>query len=171
MNKQYIRLIIALAVVLGISGIFILYLSMPLIGGKTVVLKTQPVDPFDIFRGQYMTISYEISRIDFPPEAKEGDPVYVSLEEDEDGIWNGKGSSLNKPDGGVFIKGTLRQSWRGLTAEYGIEQYFFERNAELPWRNIQVKAKIGNSGQARIVELLQDGKPINITYREPRLTS
>ena len=170
--NQYKRLVIALAVLIGVAGSFILYLSFPLLTGKTVVLKTQPVDPFDIFRGQYMTISYEISVVDLPTEAKEGDTVYVSLKEGEDKIWHAEKASLTKPAAGVFIKGTAKTSWRlGLGVEYGIEQYFFERNAEVPWRNLSMKVKLDSSGQARIVELLQDLKPINITYRKPTLTS
>ena len=169
--RQSTRLIIGLAVLLGIACTFILYLSWPLLTGATVILKTQPIDPFDVFRGQYMTINYEISRIDLPAETKEDDVVYVSLKEGEDKIWHADKVSLNKPDSGVFIKGTARQSWRGFAIEYGIEQYFFERNAEIPWRNLQIKVKIDSSGQARIIELLQDGKPINISYKNPTLKS
>lgn len=169
--NQYKRLIIALAVLIGIAGTFILYLSWPLLTGKTVILKTQPVDPFDVFRGQYMTINYEISRVELPAEAKEGNAVYVLLKEGDDKIWHADKVSLSKPDSGIFIKGTAKQSWRGLAVEYGIEQYFFERNAELPWRNLQVKVKISDSGQARIVKLLQDGEPINITYKKAGFTS
>ncbi|MBI2208258.1 GDYXXLXY domain-containing protein [Candidatus Woesearchaeota archaeon] len=169
--KELTRLMLALGILLGIAGVFILYLSWPLLTGTTVILKTQPVDPFDIFRGQYMTINYEISNVELPEEIKEGDNVYVLLKEGDDKIWHAERVSPNKPDNGVFIKGTARQSWRGLTVEYGIEQYFFERNAELPLRDLDVKAKIGSSGQARIVGLLQYGKPINITYRDVTLTS
>lgn len=169
--KELTRFMLALGILLGTASIFTLYLSWPLLTGTTVILKTQPIDPFDVFRGQYITINYEISRIDLPAEAKEGDAIYVSLKEGEDKIWHAEKTSLSKPDSGVFIRGTAKQSWRGLSVEYGIEQYFFERNAELPWRDLEVKVKIDASGQARIVELLQNGKPINITYKKPSLTS
>ena len=169
--KQYTRLILGLAVLLGIAGIFIFYLSWPLLTGTTVVLKTQPIDPFDIFRGQYMTINYEISNVNLPPETKEGDNVYVTLKEGDDKIYHAEKASLSKPGSGIFIRGTAKQSWRGLAVEYGIEQYFFERNAELPWRDLEIKAKISSSGRARIVELLQNGEPIKIKYIEPRMTS
>ena len=168
--NQYKRLILALAVLIGIAGSFMLYLSLPLILGKTVVLKTQPVDPFDILRGQYLTISYEISRASLPAETKEGDTVYVSLKESDDKIWHAEKASLIKPDSGVFIRGTAKQSWRGLGVEYGIEQYFFERDAHIP-RMDSAKVKIDSSGQARIAELLMNGTALNITYTKPSLTS
>ena len=171
MNRQYVRLIIALVVIVGIAGTFISYLSWPLLTGTTVILKIQPIDPLDVFRGQYLTISYEISSVVLPAETKEGDTIYVSLKEGDDKIWHAEKVSLIRPESDVFIKGTAKKSWRGLGVEYGIEQYFFERNAELPWRNLQVKVKISSSGQARIVELLQDGKSFNITYRNVGLTS
>ena len=168
--NQYKRLIIALAVLIGIAGSFILYLSFPLLTGKTVILKTQPVDPFDLLRGQYLIINYEISGADLSAEAKEGDTVYVLLKESDDKIWHADKVLLNKPNNGVFIRGTAKQSWRGLGVEYGIEQYFFERDAHIP-RMDSVKVKIDGSGQARIVELLMNGTALNITYKKPSLTS
>ena len=168
--NQYKRLIIALAVLIGIAGSFILYLSFPLLTGKNVILKTQPVDPFDLLRGQYLIINYEISGADLSAEAKEGDTVYVLLKESDDKIWHADKVLLNKPNNGVFIRGTAKQSWRGLGVEYGIEQYFFERDAHIP-RMDSVKVKIDGSGQARIVELLMNGTALNITYKKPSLTS
>lgn len=167
--KESTRLVLALGVLLGIAGIFILYLSFPLFTGTTVVLKTQPVDPFDPLRGQYLVIRYEISNVRLPENAKDGDSIYVKLKEGEDKIWHSESASLNKPGSGIFIRGTARKSWRG-SVEYGIEQYFFERDSHVP-RMDSVKVKIDSSGQARIVELMMEGKPLNITYKKPTLTS
>lgn len=165
------RLILGLAVLLGIAGAFSLYLSWPLLTGTTVILKTQPVDPFDVLRGQYITINYEISMVNLPTEAKEGDIIYVSLKEGDDKIWHAEKASLGKPESGIFIKGTARKSWRGMIVEYGIEQYFFERNAELPRQDLTVEVKISSSGQARISKLLYQGKPVEIKYQKPVLAS
>ena len=145
-----------------------LYLSFPLLTGKSIILKTQPVDPFDMFRGQYLTINYEISRVNLA-DAKEGDTIYVLLKEGEDKIWHAMNESLTKPESGTFIRGKFLKSWRG-SVEYGIEQYFFERDAHIP-RMDSVKVKIDDSGQARIVELLMNGTSLNITYKKPSLTS
>ena len=170
MNQQYTRLIIILAAIIVIASGVILYLSLPLLTGETVVLKTQPVDPFDMFRGQYLTINYEISRVNLPENTTEGKTVYVSLKEGDDKIWHAEKISLSKPENGIFIRGTAKQSWGGLAVEYGIEQYFFERDAHIP-RMDSVKVKVDNTGQARIVELLMNGTSLNITYKKPTLTS
>jgi len=162
--KHYTRLVIALSVLLGIAGIFVLYLSWPLLTGKTIILDTMPVDPFDILRGQYIIINYQISNIPSVEGAKQGDSVYVILKEDEDKIWRHQEV--------VFIKGTIRSIYgSSMRVEYGIEQFFFERNAQFPQNDLTVEAKLSSSGQARVVQLLHQGKPINITYKKVELTS
>ena len=65
--------------------------------GKTVVLQTAPVDPYDFFRGYYQTLSYNISSADTLkalPGWKEvaqgaeylpqGTLIYVTLEQPKD---------------------------------------------------------------------------------------
>ena len=59
MRREYKKLIATLGVICIIIGVFILYLAWPLMTGKTIVLATRPIDPFDIFRGQYIVINYE----------------------------------------------------------------------------------------------------------------
>ena len=50
--------------------------------------------------------------------------------------------------------------------EYGIEQFFFERHAELPTRNITVEVSVANSGRAKLSQMLYNGEPIEIEYEE-----
>ncbi len=175
-RNQILRLAIALLVLLGIVITFILYLSWPLLTGTTAVLATMPIDPFDILRGQYLTIRYEISQIPIIEEANEGDTAYIQLTEDSSQIWRYKKASLIKPEG-VFIKGKIISKQTGtkqtgtMRIEYGIEQYFFEKDAHIETRNMTVKVKISSSGQARILELLQDGKPLEIGYKNASITS
>ena len=170
--KQYTRLIIALIVLLGIVVSFILYLSWPSLTGTTIVLALRPVDPFDPLRGQYIILNYDISNIPSIPEAKEGNSVYITLKEDENKIWRLQEASLTKPLQGIFIKGTIKSIYgSNMRVEYGIEQFFFERNAELPRQDLTVEVKLSNSGQARISNLLYQGKPVKIEYQKPSLTS
>ena len=165
-KNQSIRLIIALAFVVLVVFSLIFYLSLPLLTGKRIVLSTMPVDPFDILRGQYLTIGYQISTIPAIDGAQIGDKVYVTLEENSTHLWVYKSASLSKPsDDSVFIRGEITNTWGNQTRlQYGIEQYFFERDAHIDTRNMTVEAKVGSSGQARIVQLLQNGKPLKIGY-------
>ncbi len=170
--KQQKRLYLSLGIIFGIMLLFIIYLSWPLMVGKSMILATRPVDPFDLFRGQYIVINYEISNIPILQGIKEGDAVFVVLKKDKEGVWRYESASFNMPERGDFIKGTVKHiSGNNLNIEYGIEQYFFERNAQFSQRNLQVEIKVDNSGYARIVQLMQDRKPLNITYPKITLTS
>lgn len=163
-KSEYIRLIIALVVLFGILAVFVLYLSWPLMTGKTMILETMPVDPMDLFRGQYININYEISSVPALAGAKPGDSVYVLLNKDGRGLYQYSSASLSKPEGD-FIKGKVTYVYNdNMRIEYGIEQYFFERDASFPTRNITVEVKVDGSGQARISKLLQNGEPVKIEY-------
>ena len=93
--KESSRLIIVLIFLLGIAGTFILYLSWPSLTGTTIVLATRPVDPFDILRGQYITIAYDIGNVPAISGAGVGDSVYVSLKEDDKKIYRYESESLS----------------------------------------------------------------------------
>tara|TARA_Y100000034_G_C6896819_1_gene413654 strand:+ start:1210 stop:1740 length:531 start_codon:yes stop_codon:yes gene_type:complete len=172
-TKEITKLIIALIILLSILGGFILYVSFPLLSQTEVILSTQPVDPFDPIRGQYMTIGYEINRIPEIDNVKIGDTIYIILEEDEEGISRHKESLLTKPKEGIFIKGKVESiSGENMRVEYGIEQYFFERGAKFETRINNVKIKLSEFGGARIVKVLDENKkPVKITYKNKTLTS
>ncbi|MFC1734305.1 GDYXXLXY domain-containing protein [candidate division KSB1 bacterium] len=171
-DREYKRLIIGLCFLFVFGGGFILYLSWPLLTGTTIVIDTMPVDPFDPFRGQYIIINYEISRVDSVEGAEQGDKVYVSLAPDEEDVWRLEKVSLTKPEIGVFMKGNVKSiSGNNMRIEYGIEQFFFERNAQLPTRNMTVEVKVDSSGRARINQLLYNGEPVVIDYKEVSISS
>jgi len=172
-NKEYLKLAIILGVLFLILGGFLLYVSIPLLSTKTAVLATQPVDPFDLIRGQYIVIRYEIASIPSIEGAEVGDNVYVSLMEDANGTAGYKTASLDKPSkDDLFVRGQIKSVYgNDMRVEYGIEQYFFERGAKFETRGMEVKVKLSGNGGARIVELLQDGEPVKITYENKTPTS
>src|SRR5262249_27649233 len=47
--------------------------------GRTVTLRTVPVDPHDLFRGDYVELNYEISSVKSARDFKPGDQVWVIL--------------------------------------------------------------------------------------------
>lgn len=172
MKKQHLALIIVLSLVIIVTLSFILYNEWPYMTGDKIILATFPIDPFDPFMGQYITINYEISSIDESVNFNEGDKIYVSLKEDEQGIWRKQSISASKPDKGDFIKGEVTSKYgTSINVDYGIEQFFFERDADIPTRNLTVEVAIANSGRAKIVQLLYNGKPLEIDYSEVDLTS
>jgi len=87
-----------------------------LASGTHVTLRTAPVDPVDLFRGRYVTLTYELGRVSaFGPE---GTTVYVPLRRAGD-VWVGGPPSLVRPDE-TFIRGVVTPS--GI--RFGIERYF-----------------------------------------------
>lgn len=158
MMDQRTRLYALLGGLALVLGVFTLVLAWPLITGTTVVLETEPVDPFDILRGQYLVIRYDVSTVPVVAGADEGSTVYVSLQEGEDGIWRYSSASLSEPSSGVFLRGTVDwNSSDSIGITYGIEQYFFERNARVDTVNMTVEAKVSADGSARITRLLNNG--------------
>ncbi len=175
LKKESFAVAASLAILLGL----IFYLAFPLWFGRTIILDTVPIDPFEPFRGQYLAIRFNISTIPSADiqkiGAEPGDSVFVILMPDKDGISQYAGVSPEKPAVGealAAIKGNVQYSEFGQTTiSYGIEQFFFERGAEFLLTNMAVEAKVDSRGRARVVQLLHNNKPIEYTFRGPGLFS
>lgn len=120
--------------------------------GTEVVLRTAPVDPLDLFRGRYVTLSYEISSLP-ATGARDGDTVYVALRRSGD-RWTGDAATLTRPAGGTFIRGT----YTGSRIEYGIETYYADedeaRRLEREARDrLDVRVVLDDDGKARIEDM------------------
>lgn len=167
-NKLFILIgIFWLIIIIG----FIATKEFTLRTGKEVLLKTVPVDPRDLFRGDYVILRYEISRLDLNNIAvdytdfKMGDKAYVTLKR-ENGYGIISRIFRNPPKNeDVFIKGIIKEvSGKRLSIEYGIESYFvpegkgqeIERLRE--GKKLDVKVSIDRFGNAAIKSLLTDGK-------------
>lgn len=82
---------------------------------KVVTLRTVPIDPRDIFRGDYVVLRYGISDIALTAykgttDLARGDTVYVELHKDKSGTWQAAGidTEMTKPaDGNYIIRGRI----------------------------------------------------------------
>jgi uncharacterized membrane-anchored protein len=132
--------------------------SLPYRAAEVILLRVVPVDPRDLFRGDYVTLGYEISRV--PREGIAGLPaltarnsssewrgqtVYVTLFPENDGkhYRGGPVSAVRPPPGTRFIKGTLASS---SLISFGIESYFVQegqgKNYEAAIRDHHLSAEI-----------------------------
>ena len=66
--------------------------------GQEIRLRAQPVDPLDIFRGNYVVLRYDISSVAVGFQVRRGETVCVRLTEQND-VWSGK-LGLPKSDAG-----------------------------------------------------------------------
>lgn len=116
---------------LSIVAILITTKEYTLRTGAEVLLKTRPVDPRDLFRGDYVILSYDISRFDadkmqssYIKSFKENDVVYVSLNTQKE-YASIRQVHLEPPIGELYMKGRItRVRGDNVTVEYGIESYF-----------------------------------------------
>lgn len=110
--------------------------------GKTVFLRTAPIDPRDMFRGDFVRLHYEISSIpmgkvrgDFSVAKDKGQyELYAVMKKDERGLGELEYVTDVKPEGDVFyLKGRTTKHWRfqqsskSLSLKYGIEAYYVEQ--------------------------------------------
>ena len=171
--KRLFILVIAIQIVflLGLVG----YRETILAFGRTAVLQTVPVDPRDLFKGEYVTLRYEISTLDSTQvnqnlakflllgDINTGDTVYVGLSNidgDEFSLDVQTGEPSARTD--LFIKGQVA-SRKGdvITVDYGVEQYFLPEGSGLEIEQaleLEVRVKINRAGTAAIDALIVDGE-------------
>jgi len=149
--------------------------------GREIVLKVEPVDPRDLLRGDYVRLTYEISRIpaklvaNVPADGTTRDQqtIVVRLTKGDDGTWHPQMAWLGSPPqaagpDAVDIAGTIKagsslgDSDATLWPDYGIERFYLPEGEgkaiekDMRTRPFQVKIAVSKSGQAQI-KALMDG--------------
>ena len=126
--------------------------------GKIIYLRTAPIDPRDLFRGDYVRLNYEISRISAgslpggdTSHMIKGEKVYVNLKEASNGLYELERASKEKPEAGVFLVGRSPYEYRyrpfgyPLMLNYGIEAYFVQQG-----KGREIEKRLGNRNQIQI---------------------
>lgn len=149
--------------------------------GTTVRLQTQPVDPYDLFRGDYVTLRYRISDMNRIPDFSRkdtpvwtpasssyawssGDTVYVVLRQQPDGTATAEYKTPQYPTGNVlFLKGTV-SGYNANQIDYGIESYFVPQGKgkdieRSRGTNLFVSVTIDRWGNAVIRDLVMTTQP------------
>lgn len=190
MNQKKVLYLTVVFWLLIFSG-FIAYKEYTLRTGTEVMLKTLPVDPRDLFRGDYVTLNYEISTLDMEKFHAENsdfyydEPVYLILEL-ENGYGVPKKIYTTPPENELYIKGEVNDiiyDWetnesgimteegtiKELKIDYGIESYFvpegrgmeIEKAQRTGKTEVDAKVIIDKYGNAVIKSLLIDRKEID----------
>jgi uncharacterized membrane-anchored protein len=150
--------------------------------GAELELATVPVDPRSLFRGDYVILSYPVSRapaalLGDAASVKRGERLYATLGRDAAGAWTVKALARvrpGKPAAGEMVLEARAASRGGLQGDiqlrYGLESYFVpegkgrELEKMVGQRKLAVLVAVDAKGQSAIKGLVIDGKRI---YDEP----
>jgi uncharacterized membrane-anchored protein len=122
--------------------------------GDRVVLLVQPVDPNDPFRGEYVDLTYPISRLD-TRGAEPGTTVYVPLRK-RGQVWTGDHVVRERPEEGTFIRGRVAN----FGVRYGIETFFVEEGQARKYeraiaeRRLYAEVVLDDDGGGQLDELV-----------------
>ena len=150
--------------------------------GREIVLPIAPVDPRDLFKGDFVRLAYPISRLEnveiSEPKPHDRAWAYAVIEPlpvKEDG-WRVVRIDAQMPRDlkpeQVVLKAKTTSSWsdRRQTLRYGLERYYVPEGTGLELERIAAQRKmaaivaVDRSGNAAIKGLAIDGKKV---YDEP----
>lgn len=140
-----------LAVPLGMAAL----VEADLAFGDEVKLRARPVDPLDVFRGNYVVLTYDISNLQTLYGARQGQRLCADLFQTGDGVYSARYAYDAPPRNGKEICGSARSDARGgesVAIEYGIETYY--ANAE---RAQEIERSIARGQLYVVVDLDDDG--------------
>ena len=138
-----------LAVPLAMAGLAAADLAF----GEEIRLQAQPVDPIDVFRGNYVVLRYEISSLQAVSEVRRGDTLCADLFESSD-AWSARYALPERGSGKTICGRARNDAHAGETVgiEYGIETYY--ANAE---RAREIESSIASGQLYVVVDLDDDG--------------
>ena len=187
-----LRYMLAALVLCGLILAIVVQRAAILRSGQEVRLEIAPVDPRDLFRGDYVVLAYRIGTVDLPKDVTtsftRGQRVFVTLRPDAGGKARAVAISAERPAvsgadsviAGIVSAGSTcplndagnrdcKLGRRAVGVRYGLESYFVPqgegKKIELMEKaRLEVVAAVAPSGQAAIKRLLIDGVPV---YDEP----
>ena len=130
--------------------------------GTEIALKTVPVDPRDVLRGDYVVLSYDISTVERTNEDywfQDDQTVFVSIVEAGDD-WRVSSLHRKPPREGLFLRGrvhSVEQQEYGI--RYGIESFFVPEGEGREYEEARNRSRlwaivsVGPGGVARLKRL------------------
>ncbi|MCC6931904.1 MAG: GDYXXLXY domain-containing protein [Deltaproteobacteria bacterium] len=132
--------------------------ALPLLIGETILLRVRPVDPRDMFRGDYIILDYDLPR----GYDHETGKLFVTIIPDTDGRHYRIADVANEtPTNGKYIRARYDGNYRQLI-KMGIEAFYVQEGQGKYWedniRSKKVSAEIALSpwGQAKLKRLVLD---------------
>lgn len=168
--KRPIVFAVAVVAQLGVLAAMTIPQARNVRSGSRVLLPVVPVDPNDLFRGEYVRLGYHISRINPAlwrgPRVAAGEDVWVRLDLQGDKWVPEVEQAARGPEaaGSVWLRGKRGKDSESVT--YGIEEFFVRQGRgpkiEESVRSGQVFAEfaVGPDGRATLTALIAAGERI-----------
>ena len=161
-----LKLIFAAAIFQILAVIAMLaYAYAPIYFGKEILLQTTVYDPRDMFRGDYVHLSYgfagiyELDKRDSNLSKRQqlhGAKIYAILKQDKDGKYKFDRYSFERPNGRTFLAGRVDYN----TANFGIEAFFMppkkaqQMERDMMEFNATAVISVMDNGKARIKDIV-----------------
>lgn len=127
--------------------------------GQEIVLETKAFDPTDLFRGDYVAVSFAISnipksKVTLPIDKVSNKNLYVSLKP-EGKYYVVDQVSENKPKQGIYLRGKFQEMYNQnnepeeYSVDYSLDKYFLEQGS-----GIDLQQESRNGGLVGTVKVL-----------------
>jgi len=151
--------------------------------GRELTLSVHPLDPRDIFRGDYVTLGYDISTL--KKSTTESDPdfngfipgaaAFVTMSPKPEGGWTETRVGSTYPSGvaagDIVLKGRVLSAWKSkdgaesiVNVRYGIEKYFVPEGTgraledKVRAHKMEAIVAVGSDGTGALKGLVIDGE-------------
>ena len=153
--------------------------------GREITLPIVPVDPRDLFRGEYVRLGYAVGTVPVRllegPAPRENEAFYVVLEKKPDAVWQSVKVTSSMPQetspDRIVLKARAAYAWpaggsadASVRVRYGIESYFVPEGQGRKLEALAREKKLATllavdaRGNAAIKGLIVDGV---LQYEEP----
>ena len=139
---------------LAIPATMILQRERTLREGHTYKFRTQPVDPYDAFRGRYVALRLEPNTV-AGTNIERGATVYVTLAEGPDGFVKFAGVSRERPVGQDCLK--VKAGWSNSVQLPFDRFYMEEKAAPAAERAYREHSRQGGARDAYVIVRVRDG--------------
>ena len=182
MNPRVALLLVVGVIQLAVPGWMVFEQEQILRLGTEYKFQTEPVDPYDLFRGRYVALRFKAE--DFEQKGESdltwGSKVYVAVKTNPDGFAEVERVSREPIKGDNVFRATVRSGLRSknLRLEFPFHKYFMEealapqaekaysaanrRNAtQKAWALVRLR-----HGKTALSDLILDGQPIRDYLRD-----
>jgi uncharacterized membrane-anchored protein len=186
-NRAALALVVVALAQTGVLAGMVIDRTRLLKSGREITLPIVPVDPRDLFRGEYVRLGYDAGNVPLRllegPPPRRNDPFYVVLEKKEGDAWSPVKVSRAMPQEAsperIVLKARSMWAWpktysanATTRVRYGIESYFVPQGEGPRLEQLAREKKLAaliavdRDGNAAIKALVVDGQ---LAYVEPLL--